>query len=53
MEGIRKIEYVADQEEFELSYIPGIISLKRIFEGIEAIGKDRNLPYKCTIIPTE
>lgn len=53
MEGIRKIAYVVALEGFELSYIPGIISLKRIFERIDAIGKERNLPYNCSIISME
>jgi hypothetical protein len=53
MEGIRKIVYLADKETYELSYIPSVIPLKRIFEKIEALGKERDLPYKCSIIPVE
>ena len=53
MEGILRIVYLADKEAFELDYIPSVISLKSIFEGIEALGKARELPYKCFVIPTE
>jgi hypothetical protein len=51
MEGIRKIVYLAEKEAFELSYIPGVISLREVFEGIEDLGKERNPPYKCHVIP--
>jgi hypothetical protein len=49
MEGIRKIVYLADKETYELSYIPSIIPLKRIFEKIEVLGKERDLPYKVLL----
>jgi hypothetical protein len=48
VEGILRIVYLADEEAFELDYIPRVISLKSIFERIEALGKERNLPYKCS-----
>jgi hypothetical protein len=49
MEGIRNIVYLVDKETYELSYIPSVISLKRIFEKIEALGKKRDLPYKVLL----
>ncbi len=49
MEGIRKIVYLRDREVFELEYFPGIISLKGIFEEIEALGKERTPPYKVSL----
>lgn len=38
-----------DREVFELEYFPGIISLKGIFEEIEALGKERTPPYKVSL----
>jgi hypothetical protein len=49
MEGIRKIVYLADKEVFKLEYLPCIVSLKKIFEKIEASGKERNPPYKASL----
>jgi hypothetical protein len=49
MEGIRNIVYLADEEVFELEYLSNVISLRRIFEKIEALGEERNLPYKALL----
>lgn len=49
MEGIRNIVYLADKEVFELEYLPCIVSLKKIFEKIQALGKERNPPYKALL----
>jgi hypothetical protein len=49
MEGIRKIAYLAEREVFELEYLPSIVSLTKIFEKIEALGKERNPPYKASL----
>jgi len=53
MEGIRKMAYLAEKEVFELEYLPNVISLRKIFERIEALGKERNLSYKGFVIPME
>lgn len=49
MEGIRKIVYLADKEAFELEYLPSVISLKKICEKIEALGRERDFPYKALL----
>lgn len=41
-----------EKEVFELEYVPAVISLKEVFEKIEALGVERNLPYKSFMIPT-
>ncbi len=52
-EGIRKIVYLQDEELFELCYISSVISLKKIFAKITALGEERNLPYKSFVISME
>ena len=47
------IIYLAEKEAFELGYIPNIISLKRIFEKIESVGKERDLPFKRSLVHME
>jgi hypothetical protein len=42
---------LAEKEAFELRYIPSIISLRRVFEKIEALGEERNQPFKGSQIP--
>jgi hypothetical protein len=49
MEGIRRIAYLAEEDVFELCYFPKFIPLEQIFEKIEALGEERNLPYKSFI----
>jgi len=44
---------LVEKEAFELWHVPSVISLKRIFERIEALGEERNLPYKSFVIPVE
>jgi hypothetical protein len=51
MEGVRKCVYLAEQEGFKLYFNPNVISLKRIFEKIKVLGKERNLTYKSYTIP--
>jgi hypothetical protein len=48
MEGIKKMVFLPDKDVFELSYIPSVMSLEKIFKKIEALGEERNLPYKAS-----
>jgi hypothetical protein len=44
---------LAEEEGFKLHYIANVISLKRIFEKIKVLGKERSLAYKSFVIPRE
>jgi hypothetical protein len=53
MQGIQKIVYLNEKGVFELWFNTSVITLEKIFEKIKELGEERNLPYKCLVIPME
>jgi hypothetical protein len=44
---------LAEKEAFELRYIPRLTSVGRIFEKVESVDKQRDFPFKCSVVHME